>query len=99
MLLVSVSAYKQAGAERTNDPICRKVGGGAIVGIPERRVAVVQYTITTRVDGDVLKVFWSYCSEVGFVKVPRNNKRCIWVRVSCSLIFPYSSLSAWSVLA
>ncbi len=43
-------------------------------------VAVVQYTITTRVDGDVLKVFWSYCSEVGFIKVPRNNKRCIWVR-------------------
>ncbi len=41
---------------------------------------MVQYTITTRVDGDVLKVFWSYCSEVGFVKVPRNNKRCIWVR-------------------
>ncbi len=73
--------------------------GERFVGIPERRVAVVQYTITTRVDGDVLKVFWSYCSEVGFVKVPRNNKRCIWVRVSCSLIFPYSSLSAWSVLA
>ncbi len=41
---------------------------------------MVQYTITTRVDGDVLKVFWSYCSEVGFIKVPRNNKRCIWVR-------------------
>ncbi len=54
--------------------------GERFVGIPERRVAVVQYTITTRVDGDVLKVFWSYCSEVGFVKVPRNNKRCIWVR-------------------
>ncbi len=41
---------------------------------------MVQYTITTRVDGDVLKVFWSYRSEVGFVKVPRNNKRCLWVR-------------------
>ncbi len=41
---------------------------------------MVQYTITMRVDGDVLKVFWSYCSEVGFDKVPRNNKRCIWVR-------------------
>ncbi len=27
-------------------------------------VAVVQYTITTCVDGDVLEVFWSYCSEV-----------------------------------
>ncbi len=25
---VSVSAYKQAGAERKSDPICRKVGGG-----------------------------------------------------------------------
>ncbi len=32
------------------------------------------------VDGDVLKVFWSYCSEVGFIKVPRDNKSCIWVR-------------------
>ncbi len=28
MLHVSVSAYKQAGAERKSDPICRKVGGG-----------------------------------------------------------------------
>ncbi len=26
MLLVSVSAYKQAGAEQKSDPICRKVG-------------------------------------------------------------------------
>ncbi len=69
------------------------------VCVPEGGVAVVQYTISTRVDGDVLEVFWSYCSEVGFIKVPRNNKRRIWVRVSCSLIFPYSSLSAWSVLA
>ncbi len=43
--------------------------GERFVGIPERRVAVVQYTITTRVDGDVLKVFWSYCSEVGFVNL------------------------------
>ncbi len=73
MLPVSVSAYKQAGAERKSDPICRKVGGGG-------GVAVVQYTISTRVDGDMLKVFWSYCSEVGFIKVPHNNKRRIWVR-------------------
>ncbi len=27
---VSVSAYKQAGAELKSDPICRKVGGGGI---------------------------------------------------------------------
>ncbi len=66
MLLVSVSAYKQAGAERKSDPIYRKVGGEGFVCIPEGGVAVVQYTISTRVDGDVLKVFWSYCSEVGF---------------------------------
>ncbi len=80
MLHVSVSAYKQAEAERRSDPICRKVGGGGICKRPEGGVAMVQYTITTRVDGDVLKVFWSYCSEVGFIKVPRNNKHCIWVR-------------------
>ncbi len=75
--------------------------GEGLVCIPEGGVAVVQYMISTRVDGDVLKVFWSYCSEVGFIKVSRNNKRRNWVRgvVSCSLIFPYSSLSAWSVLA
>ncbi len=41
---------------------------------------MVECTISTRVDGDVLKLFWSYCSEVGFVKVPRDNKSCIWVR-------------------
>ncbi len=39
-------------------------------GIAEGRVAVVEYTISTRVDGDVLEVFLSYFSEVGFVKVP-----------------------------
>ncbi len=57
MLLVSVSAYKQAGAERKNDLIAERWGGEPFVGVPERRVAVVQYTITTRVDGDVLKYF------------------------------------------
>ncbi len=35
---------------------------------------MVECTISTRVDGDVLKVFWSYCSEVGFIKVPCDNK-------------------------
>ncbi len=79
MLHVSVSAYKQAGAERKSDPICRKVRGGGICRRLEGRVAVVQYTITTRVYSDVLEVFWSYCSEVGFVKVPHNNKRRIWL--------------------
>ncbi len=39
--------------------------GEGFVCVLERSVAVVQYTITTRVDGDVLKVFWSYCSEIG----------------------------------
>ncbi len=61
---------------------------------------MVECTISTRVDGDVLKVFWSYCSEVGFIKVPCDNKSCIWVRrFPALLIFLYSSLSAWSVLA
>ncbi len=80
MLHISVSAYKQAGAERKSDPICQKVGGEGLVCVPERSVTMVQYTIPTRVDGDVLKVFWSYCSEVGFIKVPRDNKIFIWVR-------------------
>ncbi len=37
MLLVSVSAYKQAGAERKSDPICRKVGGGGIFKRPGKQ--------------------------------------------------------------
>ncbi len=53
--------------------------GEGLVCVPEGGVTMVECTISTRVDGDVLKVFWSYCSEVGFVKVPRDNKSCIWV--------------------
>ncbi len=34
VLLVSVSAYKQAEAERKSDPICRKVGGRGICSHP-----------------------------------------------------------------
>ncbi len=52
--------------------------GEGLVCVPEGGVTMVEYTISTRVD--VLKVFWSYCSEVGFIKVPHNNERCIWVR-------------------
>ncbi len=33
---MSASAYKQAGAERKSDPICRKVGGGGICMRPGR---------------------------------------------------------------
>ncbi len=36
MLHVSVSAYKQAGAEWKSDPICRKVGGGGTCMRPGR---------------------------------------------------------------
>ncbi len=105
MLHVSVSAYKQAGAERRSDLICRKVGvGGTFIFPPERSVTMVQCTIPTRVDGDVMKVFWSYCSEVivlklALLKSPVIIKAASGCAVSCSLIFPYSSLSAWSVLA
>ncbi len=95
MLHVSVSAYKQAGAERKSDPICRKVGGGGICMRPGRGSS----SGPVDVDGDVLKVCWSYCSEVGFIKVPVTTNATSGCAVSCSLIFPYSSLSAWSVLA
>ncbi len=44
--------------------------GEGLVCVPEGGVTMVEYTISTRVDGDVLKVCWSYCSEVGFIKVP-----------------------------
>ncbi len=82
---VSVSAYKQAGAERKSDPICRKVSGGGICMRPGRGSSSGPVH-DLHGDGDVLKVFWSYCSEVGFVKVPRNNKRRIWV---CGFLFTY----------
>ncbi len=57
----------------------RWVGEG-FVCVPEESVTMVECTISTRVDGDVLKVFWSYCSEVRFIKVPRDNKCRIVVR-------------------
>ncbi len=64
---------------RKSDPICQRWAGEGFECVPEGGIAVVQYTISTLADGDVLKVFWSYCSEVDFIKVPRNNKRRIWV--------------------
>ncbi len=60
--------------------------GEGFVGDPEGRIAVVQDTISTRVDGDVLELFWSYCSEVGFVKVPVTTNAASGCVVSCSLI-------------
>ncbi len=55
------------------------LAGEGLVCVPEGGVTVVECAISTRVDGDVLKVFWSYCSEVGFIKVPCDNKSCIWI--------------------
>ncbi len=37
MLHVSVSAYKQAEAERKSDPICREVGGGGTCMRPGKK--------------------------------------------------------------
>ncbi len=54
--------------------------GEGLLCVPEGGVTMVEYTISTPVDGDVLKVFWSYYSEVSFIKVPHNNERCKWVR-------------------
>ncbi len=79
MLHVSVSGYSR---QKQNGRVIRfaeRWTGEGLVCVLEGGVAVVQYTISTRVDGDVLEVFWSYCSEVGFIKVHRNNKRRIWV--------------------
>ncbi len=56
---------------------------------------MVQYTNTMRVDGDVLEVFWSYCSEVGLVKVPRNNKCRIWV---CGFLLTYIPIQSLECL-
>ncbi len=53
MLHVSVSAYKQAGAEWKSDPICLKVGRGEICMRPRRGsssgrvhdLTTIEYTI------------------------------------------------------
>ncbi len=50
--------------------------GEGLVCVPEGGVTLVECTISTRVDGDVLKVFWSYCSEVGFIKVQLKSRYC-----------------------
>ncbi len=55
---------------------------------------MVEYTISTRVDGDVLKVFWSYVLKLALLKSPVIIKAASGCVVSCSLIFPNSSLSA-----
>ncbi len=63
-----------------------RLAGEGLVCVPEGGVTVVECAISTRVDGDVLKVFWSYCSEVGFIKVPCDNKSCICkTELSCSM--------------
>ncbi len=45
----------------------KRWAGEGLVCVPEGGVTMVECTISTRVDGDVLKVFWSYCFEVGFI--------------------------------
>ncbi len=68
--------------------------GEGFVCVPEGGVTMVQYTISTRVYGDVLKVFWSYCSEVGFIEVPRNNKSCICAMFLCGSVVEHCVSSA-----
>ncbi len=38
--------------------------GEGFVCVLERSVTMVEYTISMCVDGDMLKVFWSYCLEL-----------------------------------
>ncbi len=73
--------------------------GEGLVCVPEGGVTMVESAISTRVDGDVLKVFWSYFLKLALLKSPVIIKAASGCTVSCSLIFLYSSLSAWSVLA
>ncbi len=77
----------------------KRWAGEGLVCFPEGGVTMVECTISTCVDGDVLKVFWSYCSKLALLKSPVIIKAASGCVVSCSLIFLYSSLSAWSVLA
>ncbi len=97
MLLVSVSAYKQAGAERKSDPIYRKVGGGGICRHPGRESS------STRSPRVLMMMCWKYFGAIvlklALLKSPVTTNAASGCTVSCSLIFPYSSLSAWSVLA
>ncbi len=76
-----------------------RLAGEGLVCVPEGGVTMVECAISTRVDGDVLKVFWSYFLKLALLKSPVITKAASGCVVSCSLIFLYSSLSAWSVLA
>ncbi len=76
-ILFAISRQEQNGRVIR---FAERLAGEGLVCVPEGGVTVVECAISTRVDGDVLKVFWSYCSEVGFIKVPCDNKSCIWVR-------------------
>ncbi len=73
--------------------------GEGFVCVPEGGVAVVEYTITTRVDGDMLTYFGAIVLKLALLKSPVIINAASGFAVSSSLIFPYSSLSAWSVLA
>ncbi len=100
MLHVSVSAYKQAEAERKSDPICRKVGGGR--DLYASRKGEYQWS-STRSPCVMMVMFWKYFGAIvlklALLKSPVTTNAASGYAVSCSLIFPYSSLSAWSVLA
>ncbi len=54
---------------------------------------MVQYTITTRADGDVLKYFGAIVLKLALLKSPVTINAASGYAVSCSLIFKYSSLS------
>ncbi len=76
-----------------------RLAGEGLVCVSEGGVTVVECTISTRVDGDVLKVFGAIVLKLALLKSPVIIKAASGCAVSCSLIFLYSSLSAWSVLA
>ncbi len=73
--------------------------GEGFACVPEGGVAVVQYTISTHVDVMCWKYFGAIFLKLAILKSPVTTNAASGYAVSCSLIFLYSSLSAWSVLA
>ncbi len=84
MLPVSASAYTQAGAERKSDPICQRVGGGGICRHPRRESSSGPSARSLRM---LMVMCWEYFGAIVL------NYIASGYMVSCSFIFPYSSLS------
>ncbi len=75
--------YRDGGARAVTDIMCAvaRYDISSKVEISEKyRIAETFLSSTIKNRLIAHTYFWSYCSEVGFIKVPCDNKFHIWVR-------------------